>query len=95
MPALPEGAAFELAPDWACEILSPSTASYDRAGKVPIYARERVEYVWLLEPVLQTFEVFKPDGSSYRLIDVWSGDQVVHGEPFEGLALRLRDLWSA
>jgi len=32
MPELPEAAAFELAPDWACEVLSPATAS-SRSGR--------------------------------------------------------------
>ena len=31
MPRLPETAYFPLAPDWVCEILSPSTAMLDRA----------------------------------------------------------------
>ena len=31
MPELPETAYFELAPDWVCEVLSPSTEAYDRA----------------------------------------------------------------
>lgn len=30
MPSLPEVTAFELAPDWVCEVLSPSTAPLDR-----------------------------------------------------------------
>ena len=41
MPELPDTAAFELAPDWVCEVLSPSTAARDRADKVPIYLRDR------------------------------------------------------
>ena len=53
MPGLPSGSAFELAPDWVCEVLSPSTASTDRAVKVPIYATEKVGHVWLVDPLLQ------------------------------------------
>jgi len=36
MPALPEAAWFELAPDWVCEILSPGTARTDRVIEMPI-----------------------------------------------------------
>jgi Uma2 family endonuclease len=94
MPALPQGSAFELAPDWVCEVLSPSTASTDRAVKVPIYAREQVSHVWLVDPLLQTLEVLRLDGPGYRLMGTWRGDAVVQCEPFESLALRLADLWA-
>src|SRR5437667_6517507 len=42
MPVFPSVAAFELAPDWVCEVLSPSTARIDRARKLHVYAREGV-----------------------------------------------------
>ena len=41
MPAIPDVAFFTLAPDWVCEVLSPSTARIDRGEKLPIYARGR------------------------------------------------------
>jgi Uma2 family endonuclease len=94
MPALPTTSAFELAPDWVCEVLSPSTASTDRAVKVPIYARENIGHVWLVDPLLETLEVLRLDGPGYRIVDVWRGDVVVQCEPFEPLAIRLADLWS-
>ena len=62
MPSLPDTAWFEQAPDWACEILSPSTANTDRAIKMPIYAREAVEHLWLVDPDARTLE-------NYRLQD--------------------------
>src|SRR5262245_30527601 len=40
MPELPHVPAIELAPDWVCEVLSPSTVKIDRAKKLAIYARE-------------------------------------------------------
>lgn len=42
MPVLPSTAYFTLAPDWICEVLSPSTEEHDREVKMPVYARERV-----------------------------------------------------
>jgi Uma2 family endonuclease len=50
MGELPQVAAFELAPDWVCEVLSPSTQSHDRVKKMRAYARERVSHVWLVDP---------------------------------------------
>ncbi|HET9955982.1 MAG TPA: Uma2 family endonuclease [Polyangiaceae bacterium] len=94
MPALPVSAAFELAPDWICEVLSASTASTDRAVKVPIYAREKIGHIWLVDPVLQILEVLRLDGPGYRIAGVWRGDVTVQCEPFETLPIRLLDLWS-
>src|SRR5262245_35621819 len=47
------------APDWACEILSASTARVDRMKKVPIFARERVPHVWIVDPRDRTVEVLR------------------------------------
>jgi len=94
MPEFPDTAAFELAPDWACEVLSPSTAARDRADKVPIYLREQVAFVWLIDPRTQTLEAFKLDGSAYRLLGTWRGGAVVRVEPFEAFELELSALWA-
>src|SRR5215831_12466506 len=56
MPEMPDAAAFELPPDWVCEVLSPRTAVVDRTAKRRIYLREGVEYVWLVDPAEQTLE---------------------------------------
>jgi len=95
MPALPKSSAFELSPDWACEVLSPSTASVDRTEKLPIYGRERVGHVWLVDPLLQTLEVLRLDGAGYRIVGAWREEAIVQCEPFEALPIRLADLWSA
>jgi len=94
MPVLPEATAFELAPDWVCEVLSPSTAPLDRTRKLPISARERVGHVWLVDPALKTLEALRLDGAGYRSLSAWHGDAIVQGEPFEEYALHLADLWS-
>jgi len=95
MPRLPmQAAAFELPPDWVCEVLSPSTAPIDRADKVPIYARERVTHVWLIDPILHTVEVYRPDGETYRMMATFRGDAAVRAEPFEAFELELSALWS-
>ena len=57
MPRLPDTAFFPLAPDWVCEVLSPSTASLDRAKKLAIYAREGVAHAWIVDPLAGTLEV--------------------------------------
>ncbi|MCP3099977.1 Uma2 family endonuclease [Myxococcus sp. K15C18031901] len=93
MPELPKGAAFTLIPDWVCEVLSPSTASLDRAVKLPVYAREGVPVVWIVDPLARTLEVFRLEGSRYVLLAVHAARDRIHAEPFEAFELELSSLW--
>ncbi len=95
MPQLPTTSAFELAPDWLCEVLSPSTAALDRTVKAPVYAREGVTHLWFIDPLAETLEVMRLDQGSYRIVGTWSGTAVVRAEPFEAYGLALAELWSA
>jgi Uma2 family endonuclease len=94
MPQIPNVAAFDLAPDWVCEVLSPSTAGKDRGKKLPIYARERVTHVWFVDPEAKTLEVLRLDGESYRVHAVFVGEQKVRAEPFDAIELELSALWA-
>lgn len=47
---------FTTAPDWVCEILSPSTRKLDRGRKRDIYAREGVSWLWLPDPGAPTLK---------------------------------------
>lgn len=49
-------AKLAIAPDWLAGILSPATACFDRAGKLPPYARQGVGHVWLIDPGLRTVQ---------------------------------------
>lgn len=93
MPEIPDDPYTSVAPDWVCEVLSPSTESIDRAEKLPLYARERVGHVWLLDPSVRTLEVLRFDGDSYRVVRVWRDDAVVRAEPFDAIELPLSALW--
>jgi Uma2 family endonuclease len=86
---------FEVVPDWCCEILSESTRAHDRVRKIPIYARERVSHVWLVDPVVHTLEVLRLDGDGYRLVLTAEGDAPVRAEPFDAIELELGLLWRA
>lgn len=93
MPKLPDTAAIELAPDWVCEVLSPSTERIDRGMKRAIYAREQVHHLWFVAPDAELLEVFALDRDTYRLLGTWSGDEAMRAPPFEALELALSDLW--
>ena len=94
MPEMPDVAAFTLAPDWVCEVLSPSTAALDRARKMTVYAREGVRHLWLVDPVLQTLEVFRLEHGGWFLLGTHVHEARVRAEPFEALELELAALWA-
>lgn len=94
LPQVPDTAAFELAPDWACEVLSASTAAMDRADKMPIYAREGISHVWLVDPLMRTLEVFRLEDRAWRMVATWRDDAVVRAEPFDAIELELAALWT-
>lgn len=83
MPKLPEEAFFTVAPDWICEVLSPSTEAYDRAQKMPLYARAGVRHAWLVDPIVRTLEVFALEGGRWVLLDVHRDDALVRAAPFD------------
>jgi Uma2 family endonuclease len=93
MPRPPRTAAFTLAPDWVCEVLSPSTAALDRGLKLPLYARQGVRHVWLMDPEARTLEVFQWEGARYVLLVTHTGLARVRAEPFEAVELELSFLW--
>jgi Uma2 family endonuclease len=94
MPELPTDLAyFVLAPDWCCEVLSPGTEAMDRGEKLEIYAENGVGHYWLVNPDLHTIEVLRLDGSSYRIVRVFRGNDPARVEPFEAIELPLERLW--
>jgi Uma2 family endonuclease len=92
-PPAPEEPFMTLAPDWVCEVLSPSTARLDRARKLPRYHREGVGHVWLVEPLAHTLEVLRREPAGWLLMATFAGEEVVRAEPFDALPLELGLLW--
>jgi len=93
MPEMPDTPAFTLAPDWVAEVMSPSTKRLDRVAKLPVYAREGVAHVWLIDPIAQTLEVLRLERERYVAVLTASGDEVVRAEPFDAMELTLSSLW--
>jgi Uma2 family endonuclease len=94
MPEIPDVAFAELPPDWVCEVISPSTAAFDRTRKMHHYARAQVRHVWLLDPAPETLEVLRLDGEGWRLVTTVAGAVRVRAEPFDAVELDLAQLWA-
>ncbi|AKT41527.1 Uma2 family endonuclease [Chondromyces crocatus] len=95
MPEVPDVPFFTLPPDWCCEVLSPSTATHDRKRKMPVYAAAGVTWLWLLDPLGQSLEVFHLGPRKlWELEQVFSGDDLVRAAPFDAVELELAALWT-
>ena len=93
MAALPDTAYFNLAPDWVCEVLSASTRRFDLHGKRPVYAREGVGHLWLVDPADRTLEAFELREGQWVLIASAQDDDPVGIRPFDAVTFSLGDLW--
>ena len=91
--AKPDTSYIELAPDWVCEILSPSTAGFDRVKKLPAYARAGVSHAWLIDPAVRTLEIYRLENARWVLVATHSENDVVRAEPFDAIELELRRFW--
>jgi Uma2 family endonuclease len=89
----PDTPAFDLAPDWICEILSPGTRRFDLTEKRAVYGEQGVAHLWLLDPQAETLEAFGlRDGAWVLLGAVGEGDEV-RLPPFDAIGFPLSALW--
>ncbi len=93
MPEYPDAPFFTLAPDWLCEVASPSTARLDRMRKLPLYAREGVSHAWIIDPALRTLEVLRRHEAHWIIVATHADDARVRAEPFAAVELDLGALW--
>ncbi|MBM7114168.1 Uma2 family endonuclease [Archangium primigenium] len=93
MPTIPDVSYFELAPDWICEVLSPSTAKLDVVLKLPRYGRAGVEHAWIVDPIHRMLQVFHQEQGRWVLAASFSGDDRVRAQPFDAVELELGSLW--
>jgi Uma2 family endonuclease len=80
-------------PDWVCEILSPSSAGTDKAGKMPMHARHGVSFLWLLDPAARTPDVFGLEAGRWVVLSLHAGMDKVKGEPYREIEIDLGQLW--
>ncbi len=93
LPTFPDVKFHTLAPDWVCEVLSPSTENVDRVRKMRVYARHGVKHCWLIEPIERRLEVYRLEHEKWLLLSAHESTERVRAEPFVELELELAALW--
>jgi len=92
-PSMEDAPWISVAPDWVCEVLSPSTHTRDRGVKLDIYLRERVGHVWLVDPIAETLEIYRHGGAHWIRQAMHTGSATVRAEPFDAIELELARIW--
>ncbi len=93
LPQGPADAAFTVAPDWVCEVVSPRTARHDRIVKMELYGGYGVGHVWIVDPLLRTLEVYRRQEAIWARVQV-SADYVgIRAEPFEAVEIDMGRWW--
>ena len=85
---------YDLAPDWVCEVLSERTRRIDKGQKMRIYAREGVRYVWQVDPLARTLDIFRLTEGQWLLVHCFAGEETIRAQPFEAIDLELALVWS-
>ena len=93
MPDYPDTAYVTLPPNWVCEVLSASTRRLDLQEKRPVYAREGVAHLWLVDPTDRTLEAFGLRDGQWALFGSAKDDEPVSIPPFDAITFSLADLW--
>ena len=93
LPRIPRDQRFEVAPDWVCEVVSPSSAQKDRTIKPPVYAKYGVAWMWLVDPLARTLEAFALQDGQWVVAGLYKDQDRVRAEPFSAVELPLNELW--
>jgi Uma2 family endonuclease len=95
LPELPQSHIFAVAPDWVCEVLSPSTARVDRGKKLRIYATNGVPWAWYVDVDGKTVEVMHLVDGVWHIEHVYTGGELMCAEPFTAVSIDLAKIWGA
>ncbi len=93
LPLPPTQGQFTLAPDWVCEILSPSTQAFDFKKKRRVYAEQKVPHLWFVDPISRTINALRLTGDLYSIVDTFGGGEKSRIEPFDVIEVDLGLLW--
>ncbi len=75
---------LEGAPELVVEVLSPSTAKYDKREKFAGYEEHGVQEYWIVDPVYELIDVWSLDGGKFVHQGVYSVD-----DKFKSLVLNM------
>lgn len=88
----PSGYPVRLAPEWVCEILSPSNRRHDTVEKLRVYQRHGIGHYWLLDPEAGTLIVYRNQGDLFAVALAATRAERVRAAPFDAVELSVGEL---
>lgn len=92
MPKVPDSVPIDLAPDWICEVVSPSNARHDRIRKRKIYLEQGVQHYWIIDPQTDTLEALELSNGRWLELGVFGRGDAIAIEPFVATEWLLEDV---
>ncbi|HEY6880013.1 MAG TPA: Uma2 family endonuclease [Polyangiales bacterium] len=84
---------IDVAPDWVCEVLSPSTAARDRITKRRLYAQAGIPFYWLIDPDLRAVEALALRDGVWVELGVFDDTATARIAPFDAIELEIGRLF--
>ena len=84
---------IEGVPDLVIEILSPSSARYDRGEKMKIYRRTGVREYWIVDPRSQTLELYSLQDGEYDLNSFATETGEVESQVLAGFTVTVEEVF--
>jgi Uma2 family endonuclease len=82
-------------PDLVVEVLSPSSARYDRVTKLGGYASIGVPEYWIVDPEARTVERLVLKAEGFVIAEGLADAEVFRPASFEGLEIPMGELWES
>lgn len=93
LPTLPHDASITVAPDWVCEVLSPTTRGYQLLVKRRLYARSGVGWLWEIDRETRTLSVLQLERSRWVDLGSYSEEGDAALPPFDAVRFNVKGLW--
>lgn len=93
MPTLPDDRPLAVDPEFVCEILSPSTETYDLTDKQAAYHAAGVEHLWHLSPHGRLLTVMRRAPEGYLILVRGRDGQTLRLPPFDAISIAISGLF--
>jgi Uma2 family endonuclease len=88
-----EGDYFQGTPDLVAEVLSPASRWIDRGPRKELYRRHAVGHLWLLDPEVESVDVYELEHGAYRLAATYHAGEAFEPRLFPGAHVEVAALF--